>query len=164
MRVSFIHQIFFGYLLYEKHSSRHKGHSNEKRQKVLPPWTLHSSRNVPFKFPFGNGLHYITKRGWFKKSPEEIIEIPGRCSERGLEYPQKAEKKFPFRGNKYKLDLRKHTVRTGREAAGGGRGGSVLGTGKKTFLEGSRSGGAMGKARAGGRRGHSVRAQSPLGT
>lgn len=127
MRVSFIHQIFFGYLLYEKHSSRHKGHSNEKRQKVLPPWTLHSSRNVPFKFPFGNGLHYITKRGWFKKSPEEIIEIPGRCSERGLEYPQKAEKKFPFRGNKYKLDLRKHTVRTGREAAGGGEGGQRVG-------------------------------------
>lgn len=120
MRVSFIRQIFFGYLLYEKHSSRHKGHSNEKRQKVLPPRTLHSSRNVPFKFPFGKGLHYITKRGWFKKSPEEIIEIPGRCSERGLGYPQKAEKKFPFRGNKYKLDLRKHTVWTGREAGGGG--------------------------------------------
>lgn len=58
--------------------------SNEKRQKVLPPWSLRASRNVPFRLSFGKGLHYITKWGWFKKYPEEIIGIPGQSSESGL--------------------------------------------------------------------------------
>lgn len=113
MRVSVIPQVFFGYLLYAKHSSMKKAHSNEKRQKVLPRWSLRSSGNVPFKLPFGNSLHYITKRGWFKKSPEELIEF-----QEDAWGTHKTEKKFPFRENGYKLDLKKSIIWTGRAVRG----------------------------------------------
>lgn len=39
IRVSFIPQIFIECRLYARRSSRHWGHSKEKRSNVLPPWT-----------------------------------------------------------------------------------------------------------------------------